>query len=43
MTAVLGRIAAYTGKTVTWDEMIKAGEKLDPKLNLPADGPEWKG
>ena len=43
MTAVLGRIAAYTGKTVTWDEMIKAGEKLDPKLNLPPDGPEWKG
>jgi myo-inositol 2-dehydrogenase/D-chiro-inositol 1-dehydrogenase len=43
MTAVLGRIAAYTGKTVTWDEMIKAAEKLDPKLNLPADGPEWKG
>jgi myo-inositol 2-dehydrogenase/D-chiro-inositol 1-dehydrogenase len=43
MTAVLGRIAAYTGKTVTWDEMLKAGEKLDPKLNLPADGPEWKG
>jgi hypothetical protein len=43
MTAVLGRIAAYTGKAVTWDEMIKAGEKLDPKLNLPADGPEWKG
>jgi predicted dehydrogenase len=43
MTAVLGRIAAYAGKTVTWDEMIKAGEKLDPKLNLPADGPDWKG
>ena len=42
MTAVLGRIAAYTGKTVTWDEMIKTGEKLDPKLNLPADGPDLK-
>jgi myo-inositol 2-dehydrogenase/D-chiro-inositol 1-dehydrogenase len=43
MTAILGRIAAYTGKTVTWDEMVKANEKLDAKLDLPANGPEWQG
>ena len=39
MTAVLGRIAAYEGRLVTWDEMIKANTKVDAKLNLPADGP----
>jgi predicted dehydrogenase len=43
LTAILGRTAAYEGRTVTWDEMIKANKKLDAKLNLPADGPEWKG
>lgn len=39
MTSILGRMAAYTGKEITWDEMVNANEKLDPKLNLPADGP----
>ena len=34
LTAVLGRIAAYAGREVTWDEMLKAGEKLDAKLEL---------
>ena len=43
LTAILGRTAAYEGRTVTWDEMIKANAKLDAKLNLPADGPETKG
>jgi len=43
LTAILGRTAAYEGRTVTWDEMIKANAKLDAKLNLPANGPEWKG
>jgi predicted dehydrogenase len=43
LTAILGRTAAYEGRTVTWDEMIKANAKLDAKLNLPADGPESKG
>lgn len=32
LTTILGRMAAYTGKKVTWDEMMKANEKLDPKL-----------
>ncbi len=42
MTSILGRMAAYSGKTVTWDEMIAANEKLDPKLELPKDGPFTK-
>ncbi|NUQ66316.1 MAG: Gfo/Idh/MocA family oxidoreductase [Pirellulales bacterium] len=28
LTSVLGRTAAYRGREVTWDEMIKAGERL---------------
>jgi myo-inositol 2-dehydrogenase/D-chiro-inositol 1-dehydrogenase len=42
LTAILGRTAAYTGQAVTWDELLKSGERLDPKLDLPEDGPEWK-
>ncbi len=33
LTAVLGRNAAYKHGTVTWDEMIKANEKLEPDLS----------
>jgi predicted dehydrogenase len=43
ITCILGRTAAYTGTTVTWDELINANEKLDARLNLPPDGPKWKG
>ncbi len=43
LTAILGRTAAYEGRMVTWDEMIKANRKLDAKLDLPANGPDWKG
>jgi predicted dehydrogenase len=43
MTSILGRMAAYQKRTVTWDEMIASTERLDPKLNLPADGPDNKG
>jgi predicted dehydrogenase len=32
LTAILGRTAAYRQSRVTWDEMIAANEKLDPKL-----------
>ncbi len=42
MSCVLGRMAAYSGETATWDKMTEANERLDPKLNLPADGPEQK-
>jgi hypothetical protein len=29
---VLGRDAAYKGEPLTWDEMMKSGEKLEPDL-----------
>ncbi len=32
LTCVLGRTAAYTGQPVTWSEMMKANEKLEPDL-----------
>ena len=38
MTAILGRMAAYTGEEVTWEQMAASTEQLDPKLDLPADG-----
>jgi len=34
LTAILGRNAAHAGKKATWDEIIRANERIDPKLNL---------
>jgi predicted dehydrogenase len=34
LTAVLGRMAAYSGREVTWDEMMKSNERLEVKLKL---------
>ena len=34
MTAILGRMAAYQGRTVTWDEMLRSTEKLEANLKL---------
>lgn len=39
LTMILGRMAAYRHGTVTWDEMLAKNEPLDPKLDLPKDGP----
>lgn len=39
LAAILGRMAAYSGRTVTWDEMMKDQSRIDPKLELPSDGP----
>lgn len=33
LTAILGRAAAYRGAEVTWQEMIRSGEKLDLRLS----------
>ncbi|MBX3180083.1 MAG: Gfo/Idh/MocA family oxidoreductase [Candidatus Hydrogenedentes bacterium] len=41
LTSILGRIAAYEGRTITWDEMIEANERLPLHLDLPEDGP-WR-
>ena len=36
LTAIMGRQAAYTGKKVTWEEMMGSGLKLGPEgeMNL---------
>ncbi|MCS6951441.1 MAG: Gfo/Idh/MocA family oxidoreductase [Bryobacterales bacterium] len=34
LTAVLGRMAAYGERVVSWDEMLRSNEKLDAKLRL---------
>ena len=34
LTGVLGRMAAYQGRTITWDEMMQANEKLEANLRL---------
>ena len=39
MTSILGRMAAYQHREVTWEEMAETKEILDPRLNLPPDGP----
>lgn len=34
LTSVLGRMAAYRGGTVSWDEMMRSNERLDARLKL---------
>lgn len=34
LTSILGRMAAYRERTVTWDEMMRSNEKLDAKLKI---------
>ena len=34
LTAILGRMAAYRERMVTWDEMMRSNEKLEANLNL---------
>ncbi len=43
ITCILGRTAAYEGRAVTWDEIMKSNSKIDAKLDLPANGHEWRG
>jgi hypothetical protein len=31
---MLGRMAAYTGRTVTWEEMLRSNEHWDSGINL---------
>lgn len=38
LTTILGRMAAYEGREVTWDKMMKSGEKWNLKLNLDSLG-----
>lgn len=39
LTCILGRMAAYGKREVTWDEMIASNERIDAHLALPDDGP----
>jgi myo-inositol 2-dehydrogenase/D-chiro-inositol 1-dehydrogenase len=34
LTCIMGRMAAYTGKPVTWEQTLKSKETWDSKLNL---------
>jgi predicted dehydrogenase len=34
LSAMLGRTAAYTGREVTWEELLKSTEVYDPKINF---------
>lgn len=34
LVAILGRTAAYTGKRITWDELLKSGQDLAPEEKL---------
>ena len=34
ISAILGRTAAYKGKEVTWEKLVKSDDKWDAKLNL---------
>lgn len=34
LTGVLGRMAAYEGREVAWDEMMKSGERFEAKLKI---------
>ena len=38
LTGILGRTAAYTGKIVTWDELLSSKEDWDAKLDLSKMG-----
>jgi hypothetical protein len=31
MMAIMGRMAAYTGQTLTWDQCLNSSEDLTPK------------
>jgi hypothetical protein len=34
LSCMMARLAAYTGHEVTWEELLKSKEVLDPKINL---------
>jgi len=37
MVAIMGRVSAYTGKEVTWDEMMNSDMKLGPSTYIMGD------
>lgn len=43
LTGILGRMAAYEGRVVTWDEMMKKKSKIDARLQLPVNDTSASG
>ncbi|MCX5769710.1 MAG: Gfo/Idh/MocA family oxidoreductase [Candidatus Hydrogenedentes bacterium] len=43
LTSILGRMAAYENRLVTWDEMMEKKPKIEANLNLPPEGMEFPG
>lgn len=43
MLAVLGRMVAYTGQTITWDEAIRSKETLAPPIEQFSWDLKWAG
>ncbi|MFC2087699.1 Gfo/Idh/MocA family protein, partial [Bacteroidota bacterium] len=41
LTAIMGRISAYTGKEVTWDEVMKSNLRLGPENVTKFDSSEY--
>lgn len=41
MLAIIGRMAAYTGQTITWEEAINSEEVLGPDINAYNWDMEW--
>ncbi|MGH9159054.1 MAG: Gfo/Idh/MocA family protein, partial [Vicinamibacteraceae bacterium] len=39
LAAILGRLAAYENRSVSWEEMLESAAEIDPQLDLPTDGP----
>ena len=37
MVAIMGRTSAYTGKEVTWDELMNSDMKLGPEIFVMGD------
>ena len=40
MLAIMGRMAGYTGKTLTWDDCFNSNERLGPTDYAWSDVPE---
>jgi hypothetical protein len=34
LTAMLGRRAAYTGREVTWDELVRSNERWEARIDV---------
>jgi predicted dehydrogenase len=41
LSAILGRMAAYENRIVTWEEMMASKAVMEPWLNLPDGGETW--